>query len=72
MSAKSAKSNNLHIPMNSSSDIDIVRATLSQVMPSMGYRYTVRHRENETIGSYASVSLQPVTSTRTRRTRKNG
>ena len=49
-----------HIPMDLESyPIDIVRTTLRNVLSPMGYKFTVRERENSKMGEYASVSITP-------------
>ena len=67
--SKSCSSSNqcFHVSMNDDSyPIDIVRATLKSVLSPMGYKFTVRGRENEKMGEYASISITPPS----RRTRK--
>jgi len=51
-----------HVPMNNDEyPIDIVRATLKSVLSPMGFRFTVRGRENDEMGEYASISVTPPT-----------
>ncbi len=69
-SSKTKMTNNqcFHVSMDDEAyPIDIVRATLKSVLSPMGIRFTVRGRENEKMGEYASISITPPASNRKRK-----
>jgi hypothetical protein len=58
MATMTKNSKCFYVPMNDDAyPIDLVRATLKNVLTPLGIRFTVRERENDKMGEYASISV---------------